>query len=141
MPIFWPGALTVDAAGNVYIANGYSIFKVTPAGVAAMIAGRIFENGNVDSTGSAARFEWISHITVDPRGDLFVIHGAPNAGQSIRRITQAGVATTVAGGQVDGKTIIGDLPGSLERLRGIAAAGNGVLYLSCEFGILKIILR
>ena len=141
MPIFAAHAITVDAAGNAYIANGYSIVKVTPAGVASLIAGSIFESGNVDSTGSEARFDWISHITVDPRGDLFVIHGGPNAGQSIRRITQAGVVTTVAGGQVDGKTIIGDLPGRLEHLRGIAAAGNGVLYVSGEYGILKIILR
>src|SRR5581483_10512013 len=35
----FPGSVTSDAAGNIYISQGASIYKVTPAGIISTIAG------------------------------------------------------------------------------------------------------
>lgn len=135
------GPVAVDAAGNVYATNLYSILKVSPAGVITPIAGSLSLSGSLDGTGSEARFTWIRHMTVDPEGNLFILDGTWGPDQKIRKITAAGVVTTVAGGQAGGTTLIGNLPGTLEYIDGIVAGKNGVLYVSCQFGILKIILR
>ena len=49
----------------------------------------------VNGTGSAARFYWPFGITVDSTGNLFVADSYNNA---IRKVTSAGVVTTVVSG-------------------------------------------
>lgn len=91
-----PAGIGVDGAGNLWVADtgNLTIRRVTPAGAVSTIAGLAGEAGIQDGTGGAARFRGPEALAVDPRGDLYV---ADTAASTIRRVTPAGVVTTVAG--------------------------------------------
>lgn len=91
-----PKALTVDAAGNVYVADtgNNAIRKITPAGVVTTFAGVAGGYGSSDGTGPAAGFNQPAGIAVDGTGTVFV---ADSGNYTIRSITTAGAVTTIAG--------------------------------------------
>jgi len=91
-----PAGIAVDPTGTVYVSNsGFAtIRKVTQAGVVTTFAGVAFNTGISDGTGSAARFEYPAGMAFDPAGNLYVADSAAN---TIRKITPAGVVTTIAG--------------------------------------------
>jgi hypothetical protein len=64
---FLPSAVAVDSAGNVYVADSFTIRKVTPGGVVTTLAGLAVESGTADGVGSAARFG-LTDIFVGPLG-------------------------------------------------------------------------
>jgi hypothetical protein len=89
-----PEGVTVDNTGNVYVADtkSHTIRKITPAGVVTTLAGTAGAEGSDDGTGAAARFSDIRGVTVDNTGNVYVADK-----HAIRRITPAGVVTTLAG--------------------------------------------
>ena len=91
-----PSGLAVDTAGNVYVADTYNqtIRKVTSAGVVTTLAGTAESSGSTDGTGSAARFTFPYRVAVDTAGNVFV---ADTDNNTIRKVTSAGVVTTLAG--------------------------------------------
>jgi sugar lactone lactonase YvrE len=94
-------AITVDGAGNVYIADDGNnlIRKITPAGVMTTLAGS-GATGELDGTGAAAKFNAPDGITYDGSGNLYV---SDAGGCTIRKIVIAtGVVTTYAGTGVAG---------------------------------------
>ena len=110
-------------------------------GVVTTFAGTSGAFGSADGSGSAARFFGPEGIAVDGAGALYV---ADTRNWTIRRITPAGVVTTVAGlpanpGHVDGV-------GAAARFlapQGIAIDGAGDLYVaegSVRLGLLTTIV-
>lgn len=93
---FQPSGVTVDDAGNVYVAdvNNYTIRKITPGGAVSTLAGSAGTKGNSDGTGSAALFSFPQGVTVDGAGNVYV---ADTSNFTIRRITPSGFVTTLAG--------------------------------------------
>jgi len=88
----YPQDLALDVSGNIYVTSGNTIRKITPDGTVTTLAGNPDKSGSTDGTGSAARFRYPEGVTVDSSGTLYVI-----AGNAIRKITAAGVVTTLAG--------------------------------------------
>ncbi len=58
------------------------------------LAGLAYNDGSEDGTGSAARFKRPSGVAVDSSGNVFV---ADSGNSTIRKVTRAGVVTTLAG--------------------------------------------
>lgn len=105
---YLPYDLTVDLSGNLYIADQYNhtIRKLTSEGVVTTLAGRVGgqTSGSPDGAGAAARFFYPAGVTVDSGGNVYV---ADWGHRTIRKVTPAGVVTTLAGttgviGAVDG---------------------------------------
>lgn len=102
-----PAAICIDTHNNLYIADSnHTISKITTDGVFTTIAGVAGVAGDIDGSGSDARFNRPRAIAVDRRGYLYVIDG--QGGSSIRKISPSGLVSTLAGkagnsGSADGE--------------------------------------
>lgn len=98
----YPTGIVKDAAGNLYVADrdNHRIRKITPAGAVTTFAGSGVA-GLLDGTGTAAKFNQPYGITIDGSGNFYV---ADRLNHAIRKITPAGVVTTVAGNGNNGAT-------------------------------------
>jgi gliding motility-associated-like protein len=95
-----PSDIVIDNNGNLYIAdkNNHAIRKITPSLQVSTLAGGSGA-GLVNGTGSVAKFTSPSGIDLDLNGDILV---ADRVNHVIRRVTQGGVVTTLAGTGVAG---------------------------------------
>jgi sugar lactone lactonase YvrE len=124
-----PLGVAVDAAGNVFVAdsNNRVIRKITPAGVVTTLAGTAGTIGSADGNGPAAQFHEINGIAVDAGGNLYVT----DSGNTIRKITSAGVVTTLAGTPNTGGTSDGTGAAAQFNLPyGIAVDAAGDLFVT-----------
>lgn len=92
-----------DSSGNILVADMTcnAIRKIAPDGLVSTIAGAPGGPGTQDGTGSAARFDFPSHIAPDGAG-AFLVPDAANG--LLRRVTQTGTVTTIAGPNTAGST-------------------------------------
>src|SRR5438093_8894811 len=125
----YPYATAVDGAGNVYVADtyNYTVRKITPAGIVTTLAGLAGEDGSTDGTGSYARFSYLFGIAVDGAGNVYVT----DFSNTIRKITPAGVVTTLAG--TPGVHASADGTGSAAQFWqpwGIAVDSAGIVYVA-----------
>jgi len=95
-----PISVALDAVGNIYVADrlNFTIREITSAGMVSTIAGSGAQ-AEVDGAGTSASFNYPNSITIDNRNNLYV---ADDLGNTVRRITPAGVVTTVAGNTMAG---------------------------------------
>jgi hypothetical protein len=90
---YYPNALTVDSGGNVFVVEQHRILKIDTKGQVSLHAGYDIP-GDLDATGSAARFQSIGGIEADKLGNLYV---ADTYNNKVKKIDPAGQVTTLAG--------------------------------------------
>jgi sugar lactone lactonase YvrE len=123
-----PIDVCVDAQGNIYVADNknHVIRKITAAGTVSTFAGSGV-SGNADGTGTAAQFEEPYGICADAQGNIYV---ADNVSSRIRKITPAGVVTTIAGsagtGMLDGNVSVA----KFDQPNDVVVDAQGNIYVS-----------
>jgi sugar lactone lactonase YvrE len=92
---------TIDNDGNIYVCDffGNKIRKITPAGVTSDFAGTI-SPGFADGAATTAQFNGPNDICFDKTNNVFYV--ADTGNNRIRKITLAGVVSTVAGSSTSG---------------------------------------
>lgn len=127
---FNPFGVAVDGTGNVFVTDqdNHLIRKITPAGVVTTFAGQVGVPGVINGTGTAAAFNYPRGICIDAAGNLYV---TDYFGHTIRKITPAGVVTTVAGqAGVSGAVDATGTSASFFRPNGICLDFAGNLYVA-----------
>ena len=130
---FYPQGAAVDIAGNLYVADSYNhvIRKITPGGAVTTLAGSPGTAGSTDGTGDAALFNCPSGVAVDGTGNVYV---GDTHNDTIRKITPAGVVTTLAGSP--GNAGYADGTGSAAMFFypwGVAVDGSGNVYVGDHY--------
>ncbi len=123
-----PAGIVVADDGTVYVADtlNHRIRSITAAGVVTTLAGS-GTAGYTDATGTSAEFNRPSGITISSTGDLYV---ADMYNHVIRKVTTAGVVTTLAGSGSYGFTDGNGTSAQFDWPRGIDIDSNDLLYVA-----------
>ncbi|GAB2878356.1 hypothetical protein GCM10027046_02960 [Uliginosibacterium flavum] len=124
-----PDGLSVDSLGNVFVVEGnsHTIRKITAAGVVTTFCGLAGTSGSTDGNCASARFNRPHDITQDSSGNLYV---TDTLNRTVRKITAAGVVTTLAGSAGTAGYIDGPLAASRFTLpTAITIDATGNLYI------------
>jgi alpha-tubulin suppressor-like RCC1 family protein/streptogramin lyase len=124
----YPIGIALDGAGNTYVADSYNnqIRKISATGVVTTLAGYV-SPGSTNGTGIYASFDNPAGIVVDKQGNVYV---ADRNNNQIRKISAAGVVTTLAGSLTPGSS---DGQGSLASFyspSGVALDKSGNIYVA-----------
>jgi hypothetical protein len=133
---FSPAGITIDGAGNLYVADGYNntIRKLSAQGanwLVSTLAGKGNSAGSTNATGSAARFSYPTAVAVNRTGNIYV---ADDYNNEIRQVTGSGVVTTLAG--APRMPAVADGTGMAAAFgypMGVATDSSGTLYVADEF--------
>ena len=118
-----PRVLAADATGRAYVVMPTAVYRAD-GGVLTLVAGHATEQGVVDGTGGGARFVSARSAAVDRDGNLYV-----GDREVVRKMTPAGLVTTVAGQRGFVGLRSGALPATLGAVGRIAVGDDGVLYV------------
>lgn len=137
-----PTGVAVDSLGNVYLAEGsigsgsglaigdFRIWEITAAGVFTAAAGNGLESYSGDGgPASVAQVDAPGAVAVDPAGNFYI---ADSLNHRVRKISTAGVITTVAGTGVAGYAGDGGAAAGaqLNSPMGVAADAYGDLFIA-----------
>jgi sugar lactone lactonase YvrE len=143
-----PQGIAVDAAGNIYVADfgdlifmpsilgtimgyapsgGTAIRKITDPGSASCTVSTLVAATGACGADSYINFDGPGGLTLDAVGNLYVTQAA-----AIRKVTPAGVVTTIAGNDngVTGNTDGPAASATFNGLSGIALDNQGNLYVA-----------
>ncbi|SHN10595.1 gliding motility-associated C-terminal domain-containing protein [Mucilaginibacter sp. OK098] len=102
-------SVAVDASGNIYTGDAYSIRKITPSGAISTFAGSLSGSGLVNGPKENAKFYSIFGLTFDKAGNLFIADKANNvvrkialSGYTIDKALPAGLVFDAATGNISG---------------------------------------
>ena len=126
----FPSDVALDAAGNLYVSDylNHTIRKITSGGVVTTLAGTAGTKGHADGTGTGATFNHPRSLAVDGSGNIYV---ADTGNHTVRKITPAGVVSTLAGtagtiGHADGTGAAASFNG----LAGVAVDSSGTIFVA-----------
>jgi|SRR6476661_1529599 len=130
----FPTGVAVDAAGTVYVADqgAHTICTVSPAGKVGLLAGDAgyasYDSLDLNGPGPTVRFNSPTGVAVDAAGAVYV---ADTGNRLIRRISPAGVVSTLAGqwGQPGSADGVG-AAARFESPTGVAVDGAGTVYVA-----------
>jgi sugar lactone lactonase YvrE len=135
-----PMGVAADSTGQLFVAEmaNETIRKVALDGTVSTFVGSAGQNGDADGTGSAARFRYPQGVALDGAGNLLICEAG---GARIRKVSPAGVVSTLAGAYPGGGSTDG--PGTVARFNspaGIAVdtAGNAYVTDRLNFTLRKI---
>lgn len=114
-----PTVVTFEYSTDPGLLKPYEVTTPAGSGVA----------GFANATGAAARFSNPSGVVTKANGDVFV---ADRLNHRIRKITAAGVVTTIAGSGAAGFADANGAAAQFEKPTGIAIDGGGNLYVADE---------
>jgi sugar lactone lactonase YvrE len=120
--------IAVDGPGNVYVADGHAIRRISTDRTVTTIVGRVGEWGTRDGADTIARFNNPQGLAVDAAGNVYV---ADRDNHTIRKITPEGMVSTVAGAAGSAGASDGRGPKArFFRPSGIAVDAAGNLFVS-----------
>lgn len=131
-----PTGIVRDSLGNLYVSEQftYKIRKIDSNGNVSTLAGSGV-SGFADGTGTNAKFAGCYGLAIDSNNNLYV---GDYGNHRIRKVTPAGVVTTLAGngtaGSVDGTRT----NSQLNQPHGVAVNSSGTIIYVIEYGGNKI---
>ncbi|MGA2739283.1 MAG: hypothetical protein ABSG65_17820, partial [Bryobacteraceae bacterium] len=138
--LYGPRGIALDASGNLFIADTYFVWKVTPSGIITIAAGNGIEGFSGDGgPATSASLFYPGGVAVDASGNLFI---ADTGNNRVRMVSATGIITTVAGNGDVGFSGDGG-PASSASLwspGGVAVDAAGDLFIadSANFRIRKV---
>lgn len=132
---FQPRGVTVDRNGTMYVADLQGdISRSTPAATTlTTVAGTPLVFGAANGTGPAASFNRPASLAADASGNIYV---ADTLNNLIRKMTPAGVVTTVVGPGASEPA----LTAAIHAPMGIVVGPDGNLYVTTDNAVAKVTL-
>src|SRR5579871_125759 len=139
------GGVAADAAGNIYVADRSNkrVRKINTAGIISTFAGngqfRISGDGG-PATSAYLGFQYnLPHIALDSAGNLYI---ADTLEDRIRKVTPAGLISTIAGTGVLGVGVLNGTPTAtsfaIAEPLAPAVDASGNVYICLSSGVFKI---
>ncbi|MEJ7646522.1 MAG: IPT/TIG domain-containing protein [Chryseolinea sp.] len=137
-----PHSMAIDESGTLYLADfgSFKIKKITSSGEVSTFVGST--QGHQDGVGVAAKMKYVNAICRDPQsGNMyFGENEIPGDSVFIRMITPLGEVKTLIG-NVNGHADGSEETAKFGSILGIACDPNGIIYVSEERMIRKIVIE
>lgn len=124
-----PSGLTVDAAGNVYVADSGNdlIRKIAPNGTVSTLAGTVAKVDTSNNVTTEPSFESPGGVAVDASGNVYVADAGDN---QVKLVSPAGTISTFAGSGIAGADDGKDTSATFNNPTGVALDASGNVYVA-----------